>query len=47
MTPSEEGGVRIWLAQIGEADVEMVLDNCRNDPEHKAYCLGRAREAGT
>ncbi len=44
LTSGEENVLRKWLAQIGEDDMEMVLANCQNDPEHKAYCLGRATE---
>ena len=39
--------MRRWLDRIHETDpdtIEMVLEQCRTDPEAKAYFLKRARE---
>ena len=39
--------MRRWLDRIHETDpdtIEMVLEQCRTDPEAKAYFLKRVRE---
>ena len=47
LTLKEYVDVNRWLDRINESDpdtVEMVLEQCRTDPEAKAYFLNRARE---
>ena len=47
LSTGEEQAVRRWLDHIHETDhdtIEMVLEQCRTDPEAKAYFLKRAGE---
>ena len=47
LTSKELVDVRRWLYRINETDpdtIEMVMEQCRTDPEAKAYFLKRARE---
>ncbi|CAA9892676.1 hypothetical protein METHB2_790010 [Candidatus Methylobacter favarea] len=44
----QEKAIRAWLSAIGEVDQAMIaetLARCRDDPDAKAYFLGRAKEA--
>ena len=47
LATGEEQAMRRWLDHIHETDpdtIEMVLEQCRTDPEAKAYFLKRVRE---
>jgi hypothetical protein len=47
MTAEEETAIRVWLAHIEEpnpVEIQLVLDECRNDPVARDYYLGRAEE---
>ncbi|GHU20029.1 hypothetical protein FACS189475_08260 [Betaproteobacteria bacterium] len=45
----DERSIRAWLSSIGESDqsiADVVIDECRADPQARDYFLGRAGEAG-
>lgn len=45
LTP--EAAIRAWLAHIGENDADIIaetIQRCRDNPEVRAYFLGRSRE---
>lgn len=47
MTAEEEQAIRAWLIHIDEDDpaiIAEVLDKCRDNPEARAYFLGRSEE---
>lgn len=47
LTAEEEQAIRAWLIHIDEDDpaiIAEVLDKCRDNPEARAYFLGRSEE---